>query len=79
MIDDLGSTNGSTVDGVPLDGPTPIAPGQLVRVGNALLTIRRAGAEPRRDDPDAGRGGGAPRPTFAGARCRDGDRAAGSA
>ena len=40
-VTDLGSTNGTQVDGSRLgpNEPTPIAPGALVRFGNAMLTL----------------------------------------
>lgn len=46
VVTDLGSTNGSTVDGVPLTERAVVTPGQLLRVGDSLLAIRRAGTEP---------------------------------
>ena len=39
---DLGSTNGSTVDGQPLERPTPLGPGVVVKIGET--TIELAGA-----------------------------------
>jgi S-DNA-T family DNA segregation ATPase FtsK/SpoIIIE len=45
---DLGSTNGSTLDGVPLDGePVRFAPGALLRIGESTVTLAVA------DDPPA--------------------------
>ena len=46
VVLDVTSTNGSTVDGVVLDGPTPIGPDQLVRLGDTVLAVRPATAQP---------------------------------
>ena len=57
LIADLGSANGSAVDGV--RWTAQLGGGRTAGAfgGGALLTIRRAGAEPALDDPDAGRSG----------------------
>jgi class 3 adenylate cyclase len=39
VVEDLGSTNGTTVDGVMLDGPTALHPGQVVSFGRCRLTV----------------------------------------
>lgn len=40
-VADLGSTNGTTVDGRPVDGqPQPLAPGAVLRVGESDLWVR---------------------------------------
>ena len=39
-VEDLGSTNGTFVAGVPIDGPTPLRDGDVIQVGTAELTFR---------------------------------------
>ena len=39
VIEDLGSTNGTFLDGVRLAGPTPIRFGQQLRIGQSLLEL----------------------------------------
>lgn len=48
IVTDLGSTNGTQVDSVPLspNQPTTLNPGSTVRFGNATLTFSAAAAEP---------------------------------
>lgn len=41
MIEDLGSTNGTTVAGRTISEPTPLAPGTEVRIGQTVLELRR--------------------------------------
>ncbi len=43
VIEDLGSTNGTYVDGQRLRGSTPLTHGSMVRIGNATLEIRESG------------------------------------
>jgi S-DNA-T family DNA segregation ATPase FtsK/SpoIIIE len=52
-ISDLGSHNGTWVDGSPVAEPTELAPGQMVRVGAAGLVLRsgRDGDRPGAIDP----------------------------
>lgn len=38
-VQDLGSTNGTTIDGMPLVGPTGVAPGQVVNFGRCQLEL----------------------------------------
>jgi class 3 adenylate cyclase len=38
-VADLGSTNGSTIDGVPLRAPTLLGPGQVVRCGETTIRL----------------------------------------
>jgi pSer/pThr/pTyr-binding forkhead associated (FHA) protein len=38
VIEDLGSSNGTWVNGVRIEGPTALAPGDVVRIGQ--LTVR---------------------------------------
>ena len=40
-VEDLGSTNGTLVDGVAVKRPTPVQPGQLVTFGHCLLEVLR--------------------------------------
>ena len=39
-VRDLGSTNGTSIDGVPLSAPTVLAPGQAVAFGTAICTLK---------------------------------------
>jgi pSer/pThr/pTyr-binding forkhead associated (FHA) protein len=43
-IEDLGSTNGTWVNDDRVDGPTPVAPGDIVRFGNTLWHVTAPGA-----------------------------------
>jgi pSer/pThr/pTyr-binding forkhead associated (FHA) protein len=45
-IEDLGSTNGTFVNGVRIAGATPVAGGDQIEVGNATLMVRQP-QEPR--------------------------------
>jgi DNA-binding winged helix-turn-helix (wHTH) protein len=47
-IEDLGSTNGTFVRGVPVQGPTPLADGDVIQVGTAELTFRTWTDKPTR-------------------------------
>ncbi|MGM0386567.1 MAG: FHA domain-containing protein FhaB/FipA [Actinomycetota bacterium] len=40
-VEDLGSTNGTTVAGRTISEPTPIGPGTEVRIGQTVLELRR--------------------------------------
>ena len=40
LLDDLGSTNGTRVNGWRVTGPTPVAPGDCVSFGRATFVIR---------------------------------------
>jgi class 3 adenylate cyclase len=44
-VEDLGSMNGTSIDGVPVRQPTPLLPGQLVKFGQCTVTMIAA-AEP---------------------------------
>ena len=44
---DLGSTNGTDIDSRPAEGTVILRPGQILAVGNTLLTVRDIGAAPR--------------------------------
>jgi S-DNA-T family DNA segregation ATPase FtsK/SpoIIIE len=53
-VEDLHSSNGTTVNGVQIDGPHPVADGDLIGVGGSILTVRTelgapAGLEPTGD------------------------------
>ena len=39
VIEDLGSTNGTVVDGAPVDAPTPVRSGSRVEVGDVVLEL----------------------------------------
>ncbi len=54
VVLDVTSTNGSTVDGIALDGPTPIGPDQLVHAGDSLLAVRAATVRPAATAPVPG-------------------------
>ncbi|SDQ22670.1 FHA domain-containing protein [Quadrisphaera sp. DSM 44207] len=41
VLEDLGSTNGTTLDGVPVTGPVEVAPGSAVRIGRTSFELRR--------------------------------------
>lgn len=47
LVSDLGSSNGTTVDGVHIEEPMLVAPGGIVRIGNTVLEIGRADYEAR--------------------------------
>ncbi len=53
MIEDLGSRNGTLLNGQPVHGPRPLAPGDVVKISGSVISI----TEP---------GGAAPAPGFAG-------------
>lgn len=51
FITDLGSTNGTTVDGAPVTGPAPLGTAQRITIGSTVLVYMR---DPRpADDDDA--------------------------
>ena len=43
-IEDLGSTNGTHVNGTPISGPTRLSPGDELLLGSEVLQVRRRGA-----------------------------------
>jgi pSer/pThr/pTyr-binding forkhead associated (FHA) protein len=55
VLEDLGSTNGTWVNGVRIDRPTPIDAGDVVRIGETTLALEIVGHVVE-DDP------GAPKP-----------------
>ncbi len=40
LIEDLGSVNGTWVDGARIDGPAPVGPGTVIEVGSSVLEVR---------------------------------------
>ena len=42
MVEDLGSTNGTYVNGQPIEGPRAIRPGDKIRVGLTVIELRTA-------------------------------------
>src|SRR5262245_15545630 len=53
LIEDLGSTNGTLLDGQRVSGATRVAPGQKIQVGSASIELRRlqSQAEDGRSSP----------------------------
>ncbi len=47
---DLGSTNGSELNGEPLAGRRPLAPGDILRLGRILVSVEDAGPTPPNAD-----------------------------
>lgn len=43
-VEDLGSTNGTYVNGLPIDGPTPMGFGDELQVGRVRLRLERGGS-----------------------------------
>jgi pSer/pThr/pTyr-binding forkhead associated (FHA) protein len=41
FVEDLGSTNGTYLNRMKVTAPSPIAPGDQVRVGKTVLEVRR--------------------------------------
>lgn len=46
LIRDLGSTNGTLVDDVPVIGASPLSPGSVITIGDQLLRVVDSGAAP---------------------------------
>jgi class 3 adenylate cyclase len=61
LVTDLGSANGTTIDGAPVEGPTPARAGSVVRLGDTRVEIGGAGAVNRTQLHARGRNSGAPR------------------
>ena len=40
LLEDLGSTNGTRLDGRPLRGPVPLSAGQRLEIGRSTLELR---------------------------------------
>jgi pSer/pThr/pTyr-binding forkhead associated (FHA) protein len=41
VVEDLGSTNGTYLNGAPLTGPQPLHPGDSIRIGDSEFTFER--------------------------------------
>lgn len=41
VVEDLGSTNGTQLDGAPLGGPRPAQAGSLLKIGRTVIELRR--------------------------------------
>ena len=50
-IEDLGSTNGTYVNAVRIDGPTRLAGGDTVKLGRSVLQVESVGRPPRSPPP----------------------------
>ena len=50
VIQDLGSKNGTWVNGRKVDGSTPVRPGSIIEVGNTFLTLRPSSVVPQLAD-----------------------------
>jgi pSer/pThr/pTyr-binding forkhead associated (FHA) protein len=46
-VEDLGSANGTRVNGRPARGPTPVNPGEPVQLGTVIITLEPKGSTPR--------------------------------
>lgn len=62
VVSDMGSRNGTILEGVPLAGPTAVQPGQLLEIGTSLLTVSRHTPTPSATNWRDGRVELAPRP-----------------
>lgn len=40
-VEDLGSTNGTLLNGTPLGGPTPVTSGSVLKIGRTVIELRR--------------------------------------
>lgn len=40
-VEDLGSTNGTLLNGAPLGGPTPVSTGAALKIGRTVIELRR--------------------------------------
>jgi hypothetical protein len=52
VVEDLGSTTGTAVNGVPISAPTTIGPGDLVVIGDTELTVLGGPGHPAARPPD---------------------------
>ena len=52
LVEDLGSRNGTLVNGLPIAGPTEVRPGDVIQISGSVLTLQD------RRDPAAGAGAG---------------------
>lgn len=42
VLEDLGSTNGTVLDGVRISGVVPLAPGSMIQLGTVKLVVRQS-------------------------------------
>ena len=83
-VEDLGSTNGTYIDDVPVIGPALLGPGQQLRIGSTVLRLGGAAvtaahaAPPTVEEPAAAPAADPPRQAFAvpTVRRRHGERSA---
>jgi pSer/pThr/pTyr-binding forkhead associated (FHA) protein len=50
LLEDLGSANGTFLDGQQITAPTPLAPNQSIQIGTATLLILQSLADAGNDD-----------------------------
>ncbi|XXF75475.1 FHA domain-containing protein [Myxococcaceae bacterium GXIMD 01537] len=77
LVEDLGSANGTIVDGERIAGPTPVTPQSTVLVGEYELRLKAAARKPTRSAVPAEGGAPGPRPTRAVPAVRAGARPGG--
>jgi len=65
-IEDLGSANGTQVDGVRIEGPTPLRPSSQIRLGDYTLSLKAAPARSSGARQAAAKPGSGPRPAAGG-------------
>jgi pSer/pThr/pTyr-binding forkhead associated (FHA) protein len=53
VVEDLGSTNGTFVNGSRIDSPQPLVPGDRVEVGETTLTVEAVAEGPPDGEPEA--------------------------
>ncbi len=51
LIEDLGSRNGTLLNGVAITGSTPVKPGDVIRLSGSVLTVHSGSAESGADGP----------------------------
>ena len=66
LIEDLGSANGTQVDGVRIEGPTPLKSASQVRLGDYTLSLKAAPARSSGARQAAAKPGSGPRPASGG-------------
>ncbi|MFU8841215.1 MAG: ABC transporter transmembrane domain-containing protein [Nitriliruptoraceae bacterium] len=66
LVTDLGSANGTSVDGTPLEAPSVVAPGRIVRLGDCELQVHAAPATSPVEDRSPNAHGTAPPPSATG-------------
>ncbi len=62
QIEDLGSTNGTLLNGVRITAPQPLRPGDEIRIGRSTLTLRSTAAHTEIGSPEALGGAASPPP-----------------